>query len=282
MKKIFALSAFIALSIFCAHHAVSQIRVEKNYHFTNDTLSFVSFFDYFPFSEKQKCSDAGLFKELIDNLQKTANKEIEAYCAETYEKAVDKGAKKGADIILGMYADNDLYEEWKIIYPAIIDNPVHLVMTPTLISQVKGIDDLKELKGAINSHDHFSDFVREQLKKFDIETLDSSDEMYRKLITGEIDYIFTTYWYGMAEAIKLGVKNMVSFSKRGIWNMPLFIGVSKMSPSRRSLSHYLTEWIGQEELRQKIKDTAFETLKQLAEESTGIVPEEYNLNKSNM
>ena len=125
-------------------------------------------------------------------------------------------------------------------------------------------------------------FIGFQLMKDIVIKMNNNDELFRKLITGEIDYIFITYWYGMAESIKLGITDMVSFSKRGVWTMPLFIGVSKMSSSRTALLHYLTEWISQDELRQKIKDAAFEALKQLAEDNSGTVPEDYNINKSNM
>ncbi len=282
MKKIFVISALITLIIFGTNHAVSQVRIKDNYRFNDSNIKFVAFYDYFPISSNNKCGNVGIFNELIDLLKQKSINKISPYCTTSYKKAVEMGAKKDADIILGMYSDNSLYDEWKIVYPAIIDNPVHLVMTPSRINQVKSVDDLTKLKGAISSHDHFNEYVNVQLKNFDITTFDNNDELFRKLITGEIDYIFITYWYGMAESIKLGITDMVSFSKRGVWTMPLFIGVSKMSSSRTALLHYLTEWISQDELRQKIKDAAFEALKQLAEDNSGTVPEYYNINKSNM
>jgi len=199
-----------------------------------------------------------------------------------YEETIRIGAKGAVDIALGIYSDTSLYEEWKIIYPAVIDNPVHLVMVPSRISEVKSIDDLKNLKGAIDSRDHFNDFVTDQLQNFNLEKLDNSEEIYRKLISGEIDYVFVTYWYGMAEVLKLGVQEMVSFSKKSIWNMPLFLGVSKMSQNRRFFSHQLTEWMKDDAKREKFKQRIIEALQQLAEENRGKVPLTYQPNKSDM
>ena len=282
MKKLFIICTLAILAIAFSQRAVSQIQIGPTHKFTGDRLSFTPFYDYFPISGKSFCGPGGIFDDLVHDLAEQTSFDSQMYCMSTYEDAVHTGAKGQSDIALGIYTDTSLYEDWKIIYPAAIDNPVHLVMTPSRISEVKSIDDLTNLKGAISAHDHFTDFVTEQLKNFNLETIDDSEELYRKLISGEIDYIFITYWYGMAEVLKQGIQEMVSFSKKSIWNMPLFIGISKMSRGREFLSHYLTQQMEQKEYRNKIKERALNILQQIRDEYRGTVPASYNPNTPNM
>lgn len=282
MKKLIILLTLAISAFIFSQRAVSQIQLGPSHKFTGGRLSVTPFYDYFPLSGKEICGQGGIFDDLVKDLVTLTTFKSNMYCVDSYEDSIRNGAKGKGDIALGVYSDTSLYEEWKIIYPAAIDNPVHLVMIPSRISEVKSIDDLKNLKGAIDTRDHFNDFVTDQLQNFNLEKLDNSEEIYRKLISGEIDYVFVTYWYGMAEVLKLGVQEMVSFSKKSIWNMPLFLGISKMSPGREFFSHHLTEWMKDDAVREKIKQRALDILQQLAEENRGKVPLTYQPNKSDM
>ena len=282
MKKIIVIFVLIISALIFSQRAVSQIQLGPSHKLYNERILATPFYNYFPISSKGNCQPGGIFDDLITDMTKIVQVKAKLYCPDNYEDNIRAGAKGAADLALGIYSDTSLYEDWKIIYPAAIDNPVHLVMIPERVSEIKSIDDLKNLKGAINTNDHFNDFVTEQLQNFNLEKIDNSEEMYRKLITGEIDYIFITYWYGKAEALRLGVNEMVSFSKKGIWNMPLFIGVSKLSPGRKFFSHTLTEWMKDDAIREKIKQRALDLLQQTAEENRGKVPLTYQPNKSDM
>lgn len=282
MKKVIAIIVLVISVFIFSQRAVSQIQIGPTLNFKGTGYSVVPFYNYFPLSGDNYCKQGGIFEDILKEITLQITFQPYFYCNGKYEETLRTGAKGSADLALGIYSDTSLYEDWKIIYPAAIDNPVHLVMAPERISEVKTIDDLKKLKGAIHANDHFNDFVAEQLQNFNLEKIDNSEELYRKLITGEIDYIFITYWYGKAEALKLGVNNMISFSKKSIWNMPLFLGVSKMSVARKYFSHTLTEWMKDDETREKIKQRAIELLQQTAEENRGKVPLTYQPNKSDM
>ena len=155
-------------------------------------------------------------------------------------------------------------------------------MLPSRIGEIKKISDLKNLKGAIDSREYWSDFVRDQMDELNIEKVDNSYDLYGKLMRGEVDYIFTTYWYGMIEMMKLGVKDSVSISRKSIWSMPVFIGISKISLEREYLSHNLTQWLNRQEVRDKIKARAIAILRQVEEETRGTVPPSYTLNNQNI
>lgn len=282
MKKFRKTLLLAVLAVFFGHTAAAQVQFGVPKSLSISILRTISFWDYYPLGSTTSGYYEGIFDEFMLDFRTFAKFKPENLFGSDYAETIRRGTKGAADIILGMYSDTSLYADLKFIYPAAIDNPVHLVMLPSRIGEIKKISDLKNMKGAIDSREHWSDFVRDQLENFNLEKVDNSYDLYGKLIRGEIDYIFTTYWFGMAEMMKLGVQNMVTISKKSIWNMPVFIGISKASAEREYLSHYLTQWLSKPEVRNKIKQRAIDILHQIEEENKGTVPPSYTLNNPNI
>lgn len=282
MKKFRKALLLTVLAVFLGHTAAAQVQFGVPKTISSSILRTVGFMDYYPLGRTTSGHYEGLFDEFLQDFRTFANFTAETFRDDDYVETIRRGAKGRADIILGMYSDTAIYADLKFIYPAAIDNPVHLVMLPSRIGEIKKISDLKNMKGAIDSREHWSDFVRDQMENFNIEKIDNSYDMYGKLMRGEIDYIFTTYWFGMAEMLKLGVQNLVSISKKSIWSMPVFIGISKTSMEREYLSHNLTQWLSRQEVRDKIKERAIGILRRIEEENKGTVPPSYTVNNTNI
>ncbi len=282
MKKFRKTLLLAVLAVFLGHTAAAQVQFGVPKKISSSILRTASFPDYYPLGRTTSGHYEGLFDEFLLDFRTFANFTAELFRDDDYVETIRRGAKGRADIILGMYSDTSIYGDLKFIYPAAIDNPVHLVMLPSRIGEIKKISDLKNMKGAIDSREHWSDFVRDQMENFNLEKVDNSYDLYGKLMRGEIDYIFTTYWFGMAEMMKLGVQNLVTVSKKSIWNMPIFIGISKISVEREYLSHNLTQWLSKPEVRNKIKQRAIDILHQIEEENKGTVPPSYTLNNPNI
>lgn len=282
MKKLKKTLLLAVSAVFLAHAAAAQVQFGVPKKISSSILRTVSFPDYYPLGRTTSGHYEGLFDEFLLDFRTFANFTAELFRDDDYVETIRRGAKGRADIILGMYSDTSIYGDLKFIYPAAIDNPVHLVMLPSRIGEIKKIADLQNLKGAIDSREHWSDFVHDQMENFNLEKVDNSYDLYGKLMRGEIDYIFTTYWFGMAEMMKLGVQNLVTVSKKSIWNMPVFIGISKISVEREYLSHNLTQWLSRQEVRDKIKQRAIDILHRIEEENKGTVPPSYTLNNPNI
>lgn len=282
MKKFRKTLLLAVLAVFLGHTAAAQVQFGVPKKISSSILRTASFPDYYPLGRTTSGHYEGLFDEFLLDFRTFANFTAELFRDDDYVETIRRGAKGRADIILGMYSDTSIYGDLKFIYPAAIDNPVHLVMLPSRIGEIKKISDLKNMKGAIDSREYWSDFVRDQMENFNLEKVDNSYDLYGKLMRGEIDYIFTTYWFGMAEMMKLGVQNLVTVSKKSIWNMPIFIGISKISVEREYLSHNLTQWLSKPEVRNKIKQRAIDILHQIEEENKGTVPPSYTLNNPNI
>ena len=277
MKNLWKIILFVITFILPCTQAASQVQFGVPKKMSNSILRISSFYDYYPLGSTASGRYEGLLDTFLKDFQTFANFSAEMYRGQDYEETIRTGAKGRADIILGMYSDTSIYGDLKFIYPAAIDNPVHLVMLPSKIGEIKKISDLKNMKGAIDSREHWSDFVKDQMQNFNLEEIDNSYDLYGKLLKGEIDYIFTTYWFGSIEMMKLGVRDLVTISKKSIWTMPVFIGISKISMERDYLSHNLTQWLSRPEIREKIKNRAIEILQKVEEETRGTVPPSYIL-----
>lgn len=282
MKKFWITIITTVTAVFICRLTAAQVQFGVPKTISTSILRTIGFMDYYPLGRTTSGHYEGLFDEFLKDFRTFANFTAETFRDDDYIETIRRGAKGRADIILGMYSDTAIYADLKFIYPAAIDNPVHLVMLPSRIGEIKNISDLRKMKGAVDSREHWSDFVRDQMENFNLEKIDNSYDLYGKLMRGEIDYIFTTYWFGMAEMLKLGIQNLVSVSKKSIWSMPVFIGISKISFEREYLSHNLTQWLSRQEVRDKIKERAISILRQIEEENKGTVPPSYTLNNPNI
>ena len=63
-----------------------------------------------------------------------------------------------------------------------------------------------------------------------------------------------------------------SYIKSPLWDMPLFIGVSKTSRHRKSLYATLTKMLSNKQYEQEMKQHLIETIQRIERENAGVVP----------
>ena len=269
MKKLL-LAVFFSVFAFSAS---AQVEFEQIKSRTQEKLHVTGFFDYYPFGAYVDNVYRGVFKPFIEYFADHGQYVLDYLpVSMSYEDTIREAGKGEADVILGMYAETSLYADLKFIYPAAIDNPIHLVMLPSKMGTVRSVQDLKNLKGAIHSKERFSDYFNDKLQAFQIEYVDNSYDLYGKLIRGEIDYIFTSVYFGTIETAKLGIRHQVAFSKQSIWTMPVFIGISKASVHREYLSHTLSKMLEKPEIKARIQSDMDDIVNGFISEYDGTVP----------
>lgn len=193
---------------------------------------------------------------------------------ETIEKDIRIGK---VDVFLGGYNQTERFENLDLLFPAVAHNPVTFFMLPSNSHLVKSFDDLKKLKGIRYSQEIFSDFVENKLEEYNLESSSSTYEIYEKLFNRKVDYIISGYYFGMFEAIKLGVSRQIAVSKHPLWNIPLFIGIAKISPRHDMLVKGIVRHIQDEEFIAKIKDNFKKSLEFIEKEYSGVVPPTFGL-----
>lgn len=267
------------LLLFCltASTATAMVEVQSNKNDQRKGLRVTSFLDYPPFGEVVTAEYSvpkmhTIYDQFIENYAKDNHYDLAYVLDKPYKDLVMDILRGEIDLILGIYYDTDIYNGIEYVYPSILNNPMTAVMLPNRIGEVKKMDDLKKLKGGMDSREHLAGYVSKAMKNYNVEYIDNSEELYKKLFTGEIDYVFTSYYYGIVQTSRLGIRNQVSFTKQSLWDMPLFIGVSKTSRHRKSLYATLTQMLSNKQYEQEMKQHLIETIQRIERENAGVVP----------
>lgn len=261
MKK-FQLLVFV-FCCFLTSLASAQTLVTTDAKNDAGVFRFVSYRDYFPFFKFEDNRYYTVFEPLMKKFGEMFDYKpqlyAENYGGRDYEGDIFLVRRGKVNALLGMYHDTKTYSGLEYMYPAVIDNPVHIVMPPSKIASVTSVEDLKKLKGIYNKNEYFSDFVLSHFKDLGLEEVSSSQEAFEKLITGQKDYLLGSYYYNYGEVVRLGLKSYLSFSKTALWNMPVFIGLSKSSMNHAQISKNFKDFM----LKEDYKDLLAQRLKQM-------------------
>lgn len=285
MKKVIALclGAAILSATFSSFALVNyEDRNERKFK----TISGTGFIDYAPYGFTEHPNElirgkfSTVWQPMIDELLKDKALEFEFDLRKRTDKDSVQATKGGKiDIFLGAYNETKLYEGLELIFPSIISNPATIFMLPNRVNDIKEIDDLKKLKGVRLSTEIFTDFVERQLKQYDIETVNTPYDLFERLFTKKVDYILVTQYVGIIESIKLGLRGQVSEARQTLWKMPMFIGISKVSPNRRFLVRRFTQLSTDPKMQEAIKNNLHKIIEDFEKKYEGTVPPTFGLEK---
>ncbi len=271
----FILSLLLFTLISGVASAMIEMKSDKNDQ--RKGLKVTSFLDYPPFGEVVKSEYSlpkmqTIYNKFIEDYAKDNHYDLSYIIDKSYKNLVMDVLRGEIDLILGIYYDTSIYTGIEYVYPAILNNPMSAVMLPNRINEVHKMDDLKKLKGGMDSREHLADYVTKAMKNYDVVYTDNSEDLYRKLFTGEIDYVFTSYYYGIVQTSRLGIRKQVSFSKQSLWDMPLFIGVSKTARYRKSLYSTLSKMLQNPQYKEDLQKHLIATIQETERKNIGVVP----------
>lgn len=279
MLKLYKIISFGLLSLALSSAAWAQVEFNTSTNREVKQLRATGFLNYPPFgvfkNPSVPASYFNIFQPVIANYAKYANFMVDYTTNYSYPELVRMVRGGKIDILAGVYHDTEMYQGLEIVYPALLNNPIMLVMLPDQISSVKNTDDLKKLKGAISTKEYLSDFVSNEMKNFNLQRIDDDYTLYQKLFRREIDYIFTSNYYAKVVQAQLGIRNKVSFSKEAIWNMPLFIAISKMSPYRKQVYNGLTVYLAQPKAQELVEQEVAKYIAEVEKQNAGRVAPDF-------
>lgn len=280
MSKLAKIFFFFFFLLFYPSLLSAQVEFNTEKNREVKQIKATGFMDYPPFgyipNEYYPDSYQSVFKPIIDNYAKNVNFLVDYSVSLPYEVLVRNVRGGKIDIIMGIYHDTQMYDGLDYIFPALLNNPIVVVMLPDRINEVSSISDLKKLKGAMSSHEHLSDFVTQQIQNFNIVKIDNSYDLYKKLYNKDIDYVLASEYNARVELAKLGLRNRLSFSKNPLWNIPLFLGVSKTSVYRNQIKNGLHKIANDPETRNIVKKNLADYIARVEKESIGVVPPDFS------
>ncbi len=281
MKKNIYFATMIFSLIMLISNVFAFVDVTKTEQSEGETLNTYSFINYPPFGSivyGQTFSQLeSVFLEELEKFAKERKYFISPYAvSDNYIDNIRAIRSGEIDLIIGCYYATKMYSGIDFVFPAVISNPIHAVMMPDRINEANTVENLKHLKGIRVKTEIFSDFVENALKEFNLQTVDNLDEAYEKIFVGDADYIIGGYYYMLISAIKSGVRPYVSFSRQPLWNIPVFIGISKMTRvDKKLLMKLLTAWSNSKQVKDNIHKKIQDTINALEVEYEGTVPPMY-------
>lgn len=280
MIKLVKVLALLLIINSAVSNAQAMVELKKETNTAKEELKVTAFLDYPPFGDyanpPYRESFTSIFQPFVAEYAAKYNFEVSYVISKNYATLVRDVRRGEIDLLLGMYHETNVYKGLEYIFPAAINNPIIAIMLPQRIGEVKTKSDLLKLRGGMSTHEHFSDYVNKELKEYKIKKFKTSEELYEKLFLGEIDYILGSQYYSLIEASRIGIRKKVSFSKQSLWNMPLFLGVSKMSIHKKLLTQTLTTAMENAETREKIQNVLIDTINKIEKDNVGVVPPSYS------
>lgn len=245
-------------------------------------VTITSFQNYFPFSKAKLFSGGGgtvitIFDKALETALPQKNYRLDYKVFPDTDQAVSAVRQGDVDIFLGAYYSTKLFEGLEYIFPAVINNPIYLMTTPDKISNITNVQDLKKYKGIYVQNEYFSDYMITNFKNNNLSPVQTSDEAFKLLLTGEVDFMLGSYYFEYVEVVRLGLKPYIAFSNDPLWNMPLFIAMSKTKSdlATKAIQTRLHKAALSETFKSQIAETLKETVEEFERNSQGVVPPMY-------
>lgn len=243
-------------------------------------LKITSFSDYIPFGylNKNGKSDEMLnsvFKKSLDTFFPQNGYKPKYEIFETTENALQNMHRGQTNLFIGAYYSTHIFDDFEFVFPALFNNSVHLMMIPSRIKDVRQVADLKNLKGIYCKKEYFNDHVMQNFKAIGVKEVLSEDEAYEALLTGKADFMLGSYYTNYVALLKKGLKNRVAFSSKPLWNMPMFLALSKITPNLKIVRQRLQKMLRQEEFKNNILQNMKDFVEDVEKNSAGVVPPTY-------
>ena len=287
-KTLLTVFTFSVLTVL-VHNALAFVRYEDKHPKKVTELHMTGYINYAPFGWVDNPDGVvygqfhTVFQPMIDSFIKEANIKMHYDLQQkTFDDLAQKVRQGDIDFMVGAYYQTEMFKGLHLLYPAAMHNPITVFMLPNRINEVKTTDDLKKLKGVRYTGEYFSDFVEKKVAELNPMEADTIYQMFEKLFTKEADYIISSYYFGMLEAIRLGLKKQIAPAKEALWNIPVFVGVSKTSRNRELISKRLTKYLNETQNTDMLKRNIQNVINDFEKKYEGVVPPTFGLDKDDV
>jgi polar amino acid transport system substrate-binding protein len=184
----------------------------------------------------------GAAATLVETIAKKLNVPLESKYMGTWEEAQAAARDGKADMIFGIYHNDERATYLDYVQPAFMYDDVAIFVVKGKEFPFTGQNDLIGKKGVTNLGEsygnEFDAFIKDKL---DVARADGIDDAFKDLLAGKADYLIAGYYPGLAEAAKAGLKDKVVALNQALLSAEMYVAFSKKSPCRS-----LAEKFGQE------------------------------------
>ncbi len=222
MNRILCLSVLVALTFSgnAAHAADTCTKIVSTGHPQYPAIAF-----------KDGDNIVGAAPALVEAIAKKLDIPLESKFMGTWSEAQAAARDGKADMIVGVYFNDERAKYLDYVQPAFVYDPVVVFVAKDRTFDFKGQDDLIGKKGATNKGESYGDALDAFIKdKLDVARTDGIDAALNDLVAGKVDYVIAGYYPGDAQLSVLGIDDKVEALEPALLSAEMFVAFSKKSP----------------------------------------------------
>lgn len=222
MKMGFALSVFLAATL--SAHAAGAVETCTKIVATGHP-------EYPVMAFKDGDRIKGAAPLLIAEIAKSLDVPIDSQYMGTWAQAQSATREGKADMIMGVYYNDERAEYLDYVEPPFVYDPVVVFIANDNPIDYAGQDDLIGKKGVANEGESFGTTFDAFLKdKLTVTRVDGLKAAFDALLSGDADYVIAPFYPGSAEVVRLGLEEKVRSLEPELLSEELFVAFSKTSP----------------------------------------------------
>ena len=168
---------------------------------------------------------------LVGEIAQELNVPFEAKYMGSWSEAQSAARAGKADMIIGVYYNDERAEYLDYVQPAFAYDPVVVFVSSDKPFKFKGQDDLIGKKGVANEGESFGTAFDAFLKdKLTVTRVDGLQPAFQALLSGTADYVIAPYYPGTAEVAQQDKGDKIVSLEPPLLSEELFIAFSKKSP----------------------------------------------------
>ncbi len=178
--------------------------------------------------------NAGFAYDLFTQLAKNLNLRISNVGYSSYQDAMRDLRRGRVDVIVGAYYDKRVLGTGvNLMFPGYFTNPIIPIFVKGKEREVNSWNDLKGLKGVVRQEEMIYSLIYQQLPKdVKIEQVSGSKNAFKKLLSGEADYMITSLYAGESEVRRYKLVDEIYFSPKSLVSPELFFVFSSHTDCR--------------------------------------------------
>ena len=175
----------------------------------------------------------GVAPSLVEAIGKEINVPVESKYMGTWEDAQAAARDGKADMIFGIYYNDERATYLDFVQPAFTYDDVAVFVVKGKEFPFTDKDNLIGKKGVTNQGESYgTEFDAFMKDKLDVARAGGIDAAFQDLLAGKADYLIAGYYPGLAEAAKDGIKGKVVPLDQALLSQEMFVAFSKKSPCR--------------------------------------------------
>jgi polar amino acid transport system substrate-binding protein len=219
MKRILCLSVFVAVMLTgnATFAADECTKIVATGHPQYPVIAF-----------KDGDNIVGVAPTLVETIAKKLNVPLESKYMGTWEEAQAAARDGKADMIFGIYFNDERATYLDFVQPAFTFDDVAVFVAKGKDFPFADKNDLITNQGESYGTD-FDAFMKDKLTVTRTAGIDAG---FKDLLDGKADYLIAGYYPGLAEAAKEGLKDKIVALNQALLSQEMFVAFSKKSPCR--------------------------------------------------